>query len=314
MNMIEEKNKIPRIILVCGPTGVGKTSTAIHLAEMFNGEIINADSMQIHKLMDIGSAKPSALEQARVKHHLIDIIFPDEPFDANRFSREASDAAFFLHGKNILPFVVGGTGLYIKALLSGLFDSGASDSRMRESLKEEAREKGPSFLHEKLARHDPVAAKRIHVNDIFRTVRALEVFYTSGLSITERHKKHAFSENRFDALEIGLTIDRERLYKRIDRRVDEMMSNGFLEEVQMLMDMGYRKDLKSMGSIGYRHIASFITGDISREEAVRTMKRDTRRYAKRQMTWFAKRPGIIWAEPGNTACLEPLIKKHLNRR
>jgi len=311
MKMVEKKNKTPRIILICGPTGVGKTSVAIHLAETFNGEIINADSMQIHKLMDIGTAKPSAMEQARIKHHMVDIIFPDEPFDANRFSQEAGRVVFSLHKKNIFPFVAGGTGFYIQALLSGLFDPGASDSALRASLKEEAHEKGAPFLHEKLLRHDPVAAERIHPNDIFRTVRALEVFYTSGLPITERQKKHAFSENRFDALEIGLHMDRDKLYERIDRRVDEMMSGGFSEEVRMLMEAGYRKDLKSMGSIGYRHIADFITGDISEAEAVRTMKRDTRRYAKRQLTWFKKRPGIIWTEPGKIADLKPVIEKHI---
>ena len=311
INMAGDTDKKQRIVVICGPTGVGKTSVAIELAKTFNGEIISADSMQIYKLMDIGTAKPSMMDQARVKHHMINIIFPDQSFDANLFAKLAGKTAISLREKNIVPFVVGGTGFYIKAFLSGLFDPGVDKPGMRAFLKEEAEKKGACFLHEKLVRHDPVAANRIHPNDIFRTVRALEVFYASGLPISELQKKHAFKQSRFNALKIGVNVERERLYERINFRVDEMISEGFQEEAEGLIKMGYHENLKSMKSIGYRHMVDFINGRISQTEAVRTMKRDTRRYSKRQLAWFKKESRIIWTEPEKISDLESVIKKHI---
>ncbi len=309
--MPEDIDKRPRIVIICGPTGVGKTGAAIRLAEAFGGEIISADSMQIYKLMDIGTAKPSPMERARAKHHMIDLIFPDQTFDANLFAESAGRAAISLCEKNVPPFVAGGTGLYIKSLLSGLFGPGPARSDLRDSFKEEAETKGARFLHEKLARRDPAAAGRIHPNDIFRTSRALEVFCASGLTITERQKKHGFKQNRFNAFKIGLNIEREKLYDRIDRRVDDMMSDGFTEEVEMLINAGYHKDLKSMRSIGYRHMADFLAGRLSKPEAITTMKRDTRRYAKRQLTWFKKDADIIWTEPEKISGLKSAVEKHI---
>ncbi|VEN72912.1 tRNA dimethylallyltransferase [Candidatus Desulfarcum epimagneticum] len=307
------EKKPPRIIVVCGPTGVGKTSDAIEMAERIGGEIIGADSMQIYKFMNIGTAKPTPEERARVRHHMVDIVFPDGDFDAARFARQADRAAKAVLEKNRVPIVAGGTGFYIKALLSGLFDAGPADPGARDAVKRELRENGPGFLHDKLARVDPEAAKRIHPNDVFRTSRALEVFYASGRPITERQKAHAFGDRRFDALKIGLNMDREKLYDRINRRVDAMMASGFPEEVRGLFDMGYREDLKSMRAIGYRHMADFIAGRVSESEAVETMKRDTRRYAKTQLTWFKKDPGVIWTGPGGVAGLETAVRRHLDR-
>lgn len=301
----------PKIIIICGPTALGKTSTAINLSRTFNGEIVGADSMQIYKYMDIGTAKPTTDEQSRVAHHMIDLIDPDEHFDARQFAEMAGEKIMKLYARNVTPFVVGGTGLYIKALVNGLFTAGRTDIRVRERLQEQARIYGSDFLHQRLSRHDPNTAARIHPNDSYRIVRALEVYALTGTTITEFQREHGFEDNRFRALKIGLNINREVLYERINHRVDEMIESGFLNEVKGLLDMGYSDDLKSMQSIGYRHLVDFIKGRCSWDEAMRTLKRDTRRYAKRQLTWFKADPEIIWKEPGQIKEIQRLIKKFL---
>ena len=290
---------------------MGKTFTAIHMAQTFNGEIIGADSMQIYRYMDIGTAKPTTDEQSRVTHYMIDIIDPDEHFDARQFAETAYEKIMNLYARGVIPFVVGGTGLYIKALVNGLFKAGRADIRVRERLQEQARIYGSDFLHQTLRRHDPDTAARIHPNDSFRIVRALEVYELTGKTITAFQREHGFKDNRFRALKIGLHINREVLYDHINQRVDAMIESGFLNEVQGLMDMGYSDDLKSMQSIGYRHLVDFIKGRCSWDEAIRTLKRDTRRYAKRQLTWFKADPEIIWREPGQLKEIHRLIKKFL---
>jgi tRNA dimethylallyltransferase len=301
----------PKIIIICGPTALGKTSTAINLSRTFNGEIIGADSMQIYRYMDIGTAKPTTDEQSRVAHHMIDLIDPDEHFHARQFAEMADEKIMKLYARNVTPFVVGGTGLYIKALVNGLFTAGRTDIRVRERLQEQARIYGSDFLHQRLSRHDPDTAARIHPNDSYRIVRALEVYALTGTTITEFQREHGFKDNRFRALKIGLNINREVLYDRINHRVDAMIEAGFLNEVKGLLDMGYSDDLKSMQSIGYRHLVDFIKGRCSWDEAIRTLKRDTRRYAKRQLTWFKADPEIVWREPGQLIEIRRLIKKFL---
>ncbi len=301
----------PKIIIICGPTALGKTSTAINLAGTFNGEIIGADSMQIYRYMDIGTAKPTTDEQSCVAHHMIDLVDPNEHFDARQFAEMGHENIIKLYARGVTPFVVGGTGLYIKALVQGLFKAGPSDTHVRERLQEQARICGSDLLYQRLSRHDPDTAERIHPNDTYRIIRALEVHELTGKTITAFQREHGFKDNRFRVLKIGLRINREVLYDRINHRVDAMIDSGFLDEVQGLLDMGYSDDLKSMQSIGYRHLVDFIKGRCSWDETMRTLKRDTRRYAKRQLTWFKADPAIVWREPGHLREIRQLIKKFL---
>jgi tRNA dimethylallyltransferase len=285
------------IVVICGPTGIGKTAVAITLAQRFNGEIISADSMQVYRRMDIGTAKATPEEQAAAPHHMIDIVAPDEPFDAARFAVLARTAAAEIAGRGMLPIVAGGTGLYIKALTQGIFQAKATDARIRKRLQEALAQEGPAAMHRRLAKMDPEAARRIHPNDRVRILRALEVFEATGRPISDHHSTHRFGEAPFRTLKIGLEMARTALYDRINRRVEMMLDSGLLSEVLGLLEMGYDASLKSMKSIGYRHMADFIEGRLPWDEAVRTLKRDTRRYAKRQYTWFKADPGIRWAAP-----------------
>jgi len=308
---MKDFNRKPDILVICGPTGIGKTSFAISLAQKFNGEIISADSMQIYKYMDIGTAKPSPEEQAAVCHHLIDIIEPNENFDAARFAEIANETIIRLYEKSIIPFVAGGTGMYIKALVHGIFKADPVDPQIRKQIKSDAKLLGTQVLYERLHKCDPETAKKIHPNDTYRMTRALEIYESTGKKISEHHKQHRFSHERFNVLKLGLSMEREKLYERINQRVDDMIDLGLEQEVRDLLEKGYLPDLKSMQSIGYRHMTDFIQGKISRDEARITMKRDTRRYAKRQFTWFKADSQIIWTEPENIGNIEPLIKKFL---
>lgn len=301
----------PKIIIICGPTGIGKTAVAIELARHFKGQIIGADSMQIYKYMDIGTAKPTAEEQARVVHHLVDIVAPDEPFDAARYARRARRVIVELCQRRIMPFVVGGTGLYIKALLCGLFNDGVSDPQIRAKLEAEADTHGIDYLHQRLRRLDPETAKRLHPNDTYRILRALEVVEASGKSIARHHREHAFAEQPFESLKIGLDMDRELLYERINQRVEAMLAAGFLGEVKALLAKGYTADLKAMQSIGYRHLMDTIQGRLTLAECTRTLKRDHRRYAKRQLTWFKADPEIIWKTPEQIEEIIRLVDKFI---
>ena len=286
-----------RLIIVCGPTGAGKTGFAIDLARQFDAEIVGADSMQIYRKMDIGTAKPTAAEKAAVPHHLIDVVDPDEPFDAARYAEMAAACvhAVITRGRNV--FVVGGTGLYIKALVYGLFEEGPSDANLRRRLNRQAKAQGSERLHRRLQKVDPATAERIHPNDTYRIVRALEVHTLTGEPMSLFLRRHAFRRPRFDALEIGLSWPRPVLYDRINRRVDSMMAEGFLDEVRRLLADGYARELKSMQSLGYRHLTAVIDGSLKLADAVSILKRDHRRYAKRQLTWFKARPAVRWLTP-----------------
>jgi len=305
------KDVKPKVIVICGPTALGKTSTGIHLAKSFDGEIISADSMQIYRYMDIGTAKPTSDEQACVKHHMIDVINPDEHFDARNYAILSRKKVMELHKQKKIPFVVGGTGLYIKALIHSLFQTKASDSGIRDRLKDEVKAHGSAYLYKKLCHQDPDTAKKIHPNDTYRIIRALEVYELTGKTLTELHHAHGFKDSPFVVLKIGLHIPRELLYDRINKRAEIMINSGFVDEVKRLLTMGYSPELKSMKSIGYRHMVNFIEGYCTWDETVRTLKRDTRRYAKRQMTWFNADPEIIWKEPESVEDIKGLIKKFL---
>lgn len=303
----------PYIVVVGGPTGIGKTSAAIKLAQAFGGEIINADSMQIYRYMDVGTAKPTHEEQSQVRHYMVDIVDPDESFDAARFAVMADGHIRELNRQGKLPIVAGGTGLYIKALVNGLFRADPADPEILKKLEKEAAEKGSMVLYERLEKCDPRAAERIHPNDAFRIIRALETFETTGCPISEYHDKHRFSEQPYRVLKIGLSMEREILYGRINRRVDIMIDEGLLEEVKSLLDRGYSQDLKSMRSLGYRHMVSYINNELPWDEAIRTLKRDTRRYAKRQMTWFRADTELSWIQPEEIMNTIPCIQSFLGQ-
>ena len=307
--MSPDRNK-PSVVIICGPTGIGKTTVAIEAAKIFNAEILSSDSMQIYRHMDIGTAKPTHEEQAAVPHYMIDIVDPDELFDAEKFAKKAHDKILQLYARGITPFVAGGTGLYIKALIHGLFKAPSSHDA-RERLKAEAAIHGTGFLYKRLCKCDPDAAEKIHPNDAYRITRALEIYEITGKTISEYHRAHRFLHNRYNVLKVGIYMKRKDLYSRIDKRVDAMIAAGFVDEVEKLMGMGYSRDLKSMRSIGYRHIIDFIRGTLSCEEMLRTLKRDTRRYAKRQMTWFRADSEIVWVEAGRVNEICSLIQKFL---
>ena len=298
-----------RIVIVCGPTGAGKTGFAIDLARRLGGEIIGADSMQIYRRMDIGTAKPTPAEQAAVPHHMIDLVDPDEDFDAAAYAAMATAVIGQIIERGRIVFVVGGTGFYIKALLYGLFEEGPSDPMVRRQLNRQAETEGSAVLHRQLAAIDPAAAHRIHVNDTYRIVRALEVHAVTGEPLSVFQKRHGFREPRFNTLEIGLAWPRPVLYDRINRRVDSMMDQGFLDEVRQLLACGYNRNLKSMQSLGYRHLAGVFEDGVPLAEALRTLKRDHRRYAKRQLTWFRARPAVHWLSPTQTDEAEVLIRE-----
>lgn len=293
-----------KLLVILGPTASGKTGLAVRIAEEVGGEIINADSMQVYRRMDIGAAKPSPDQLRRVRHHLLDLVEPDHPFSVADFRREAETAIADISTRGKRVIVCGGTGLYIKALTRGLMDAPGGDEALRSELKGLAEREGVGELHRRLALVDPVAAIRLHPNDRVRIVRALEVHHLTGRPISEHIGEHRFEGGSHGCLKIGLKVDRDALYRTIDNRVERMIGNGLVDEVRALLADGYSSGLKPMRSIGYRQVCGCLAGEYSLEEAVRLIKRDTRRYAKRQLTWFNRDPEIKWIEyPENVAMI-----------
>ncbi len=298
-----------RLLVIQGPTASGKTELALRIAEEIGGEIINADSMQVYRGMDIGTAKPSDEQRLRIPHHLVDIVDPDLNFTANHFRQEAKRAIDDIVSRGRKPIVVGGTGLYIRALIKGLVDAPAADEAYRAELQEiAAREGGEAILY-RLAAVDPVTASILHPNDHVRIVRALEVHRHCGRPVSEMRESHGFSLDDYLTLKMGIHVERHELYRRIDCRVDRMMADGFIDEVRRLLLLGYSTDNKAMKSIGYSEICSFVKGEFPLEEAVRLIKRNTRHYAKRQETWFRRDPEISWVEYPETF---DIIINHVN--
>lgn len=310
----------PPVVVIGGPTGVGKTAAGIELARALDGEIVGADSVQIFRYMDIGSAKPTPAERAAAPHHLIDVADPDEPWDAARYARAARRVVADIHNRGRLPLVAGGTGLYIRALVAGIFslgsppeDSTAGDPDLRRRLREEAAALGSPALRQRLAEKDPEAAARIHPNDAFRIVRALEVLEVTGRPLSAHQAEHEFGDAPYRLFRIGLYREREALYARIERRVDAMLAEGLLEEVRCLLGRGYGSELKPMSAIGYRHMVDYLAGRVDWAETVRLLKRDTRRYAKRQLTWFRAEADTRWTTPESMGALLPELKNFLRR-
>jgi len=300
-----------KIITICGPTGIGKTGFAIALAKSCNAEIIGADSMQIYKYMDIGTAKPDAAELAQAPHHLVDFLDPARDFNAGQYAQMAAQKIIDITRKGRVPIIAGGTGLYIRALLYGLFRSSPVCEKTLARLTRTAQEKGSAYLHQQLQACDFAAAQKIHPHDSFRIIRALEIFQATGTPISQMQKEHNSNASRYKRLTIGLFMDRHALYERINLRVDAMIREGLLAEVKNLVEKGYSLDLKSMQSIGYRHMGWFLKNELDFDRAVSLLKRDTRRYAKRQFTWFRKEPGIIWLKPSQIARAKTLAKEFL---
>jgi tRNA dimethylallyltransferase len=286
----------PALLVICGPTAVGKTSLALDLAECFDGEIISADSRQVYRLMDIGTAKPNREEQQRVRHHLIDVAWPDEEFHAARFVSCAEEAIKDICHRNKRPFLVGGTGLYIRALTEGLLQAPSADPELRRVLHARAEKEGSPALHEELARVDPVSAERLHPNDLIRIVRALEVYEQSGSALSALQDEHGFSSKPYRTLKIGLNLERAELYRRVNQRAEVMFEQGLLEEAEALLQAGYDPELKALRTIGYRQAFALLRRQMTREEAIDDLKRSTRRYAKQQLTWLRKDKSIFWLE------------------
>lgn len=285
------------LIILAGPTAVGKTSLSIRLAKTIDAEIISADCMQVYRHMDIGSAKICPEEMEGIPHHLIDALEPEEDFNVVRFQQIAKSAAEEIWERGKIPLVVGGTGFYIQALLYDIdFTENDGDTAYREELEETARKKGGEYLHQLLKDADPKAALDIHPNNIKRIIRALEFHHQTGGKISEHNERERAKKSPYNYAYFVLTDERSRLYERIDRRVDQMMEEGLPGEVRFLKDRGVRRDSTAMQGLGYKELFAYLEGEYSFDEAVRIIKRDTRHFAKRQLTWFKREKDVIWAD------------------
>jgi tRNA dimethylallyltransferase len=302
-----------KLVVITGPTATGKTGVAVDLAKRFDAEVISADSMQVYRGFDIGTAKPGPAERQGIFHHLIDVAEPNEPFDAARFKTLADDAVRAISDRGRQVFVVGGTGLYIRALLHGLQRGPSPDPLLRAELMSRAEAAGWPAMHRLLMEKDAPTARRLHPNDGVRILRALEVVMSSGTPLSQWHADHQFEETRYDACLLCLQRPRAILNDIINHRVDQMMQMGFLAETRGLLDAGLSPDLKPMQGLGYRRLVAHLRGALTLEEAVEKIKTDTRRFAKRQVTWFKKEPHLTWAPP-TADDLMPRIEAHLAGR
>ena len=299
------------VIFLVGPTAVGKSRAALELAEGLHTELISADSRQVYRGMDIGTAKPEPSERARVTHHLIDVVEPDQLFSAGRFRVMASDVIAKLHQQGRIPIVVGGTGLYVKLLTHGLWKGPQADWNLREQLRVEEAIQGFGHLHRRLRAVDPASAEKINPQDRAKLIRAIEVYELTGRPLSALHHEHQFRERPYRTVTIGLRRSRPDLYRRIEERVDGMIKEGLVEEVRRLRAMGYSEDLPSMKGLGYRQMIGHLNGKYDLGEAVRLLKRDTKRYAKRQFTWFHRDPPIRWIDlPESDDWIETFKKVH----
>lgn len=286
--------KTPLIVLT-GPTAVGKTNLSIKLAKTLGGEIVSADSMQVYEYMDIGSAKITSEEMAGVPHHMIDILEPFDEFNVVIFKEKVKQCIEEIVARNHIPILTGGTGFYIQAVLYDIdFTENEENSEIRKRLETLAKEKGAEYLHNRLAEVDKESAESIHANNIKRVIRALEFYELTGKKISEHNEAERAKESAYDSCYFVLNDDRAVLYERIDRRVDKMLEDGLVEEVMKLKEMGCDRTLVSMQGLGYKEILSYLDGEISLEEAVYLIKRDTRHFAKRQLTWFRREKEVIW--------------------
>ena len=285
------------LIILTGPTAVGKTKASIGLAKALNGEIISADSMQVYKHMNIGSAKIRPEEMQGIKHYLVDVLEPDEKFHVVRFQQMAKQAMEEIYEKGKVPIVVGGTGFYIQALLYDIdFTESNEDTAYRQELEQLALEKGAEYVHALLQEIDPISAETIHANNIKRVIRALEFYRQTGERISEHNETERAKTSPYDFCYFVLNDDRAHLYERINLRIDQMLEDGLIEEVKALKEKGYTKDMVSMQGLGYKEILDYLNGECTLEEAIYILKRDTRHFAKRQLTWFRRERDVIWLD------------------
>lgn len=293
----DHRQKRPLVVLA-GPTAVGKTRLSIRLAKALDAEVISADSMQVYRHMDIGSAKIMPGEMEQIPHHLIDALEPEEPFHVVRFQQMAKQALDQIHVRGRIPLLVGGTGFYIQAVVRDISfgEERPAEDSYRRTLEEQARKNGPQWLHERLAAVDSKAAEEIHPNNQKRILRALEFYHDTGRPISAHNREQQKRVSPYNVIYFVLTDDREILYRRIDRRVDQMMADGLLEEVRLLKERGCTRDMVSMQGLGYQELLAYLEGDYPLEEAVRLIKRDTRHFAKRQLTWFKREKDVIWID------------------
>ncbi|WP_456271461.1 tRNA (adenosine(37)-N6)-dimethylallyltransferase MiaA [Bacillus sp. AK031] len=288
-----------KLIVLIGPTAVGKTATSINLAKEFDAEIISGDSMQIYKRMDIGTAKITEAEMEGVPHHLIDIREPEDSFSVAEFQELVREKISEIHSRGKLPMIVGGTGLYIQSVIYDYqFTDAPGDEEYRRKLEKKVEEAGTERIHAELAKVDPKAAASIHPNNIRRVIRALEIYHCTGKTMTE-YQESQQSELLYDVTLIGLTMDRALLYNRIDYRVDLMMEQGLLQEVKSLYDRDLR-DVQSIQAIGYKELYEYLDGKVTLDDAVENLKQNSRRYAKRQLTWFRNKMDVVWFDMTNT--------------
>lgn len=296
------------LLIILGPTAVGKTDISVQVAKEINGEIISADSMLIYRYMNIGTAKPTEEEMEGVPHHLIDIIYPDQPFSVADYCVEAEKIIKEVRNRGKLPMLVGGTALYLKAFTEKYsFPEIQSDLELRDRLQEEAQKYGNEYLHQKLSQIDPPTAQRLHPNDLRRIIRAIEIHQLTGVPLSIQAKKEKQSNHHL--VVIGLIRPREEIYQRINKRVDQMIELGLVEEVDQLLKMGYSPDLVSMQGLGYKEIVSYLTGQYSLERATELLKRNTRHFAKRQLTWFRKEEDIYWVDLSKFNVKEGVIEE-----
>jgi tRNA dimethylallyltransferase len=310
MCRIETEKK--KVIVLTGPTAVGKTKLSIGLAKAVNGAIVSADSMQVYRHMDIGSAKIKKEEMQGVDHYLIDVLDPEDDFNVFLFQKMAKEAMEKIWSQGKVPIITGGTGFYIQAVLRDIeFSENDGKSEEREQYEKLAEEKGAEYLHNLLAARDPAAAEQIHANNIKRVIRALEYFDQTGEKISEHNEEQREKESPYTYLYFVLNDERSRLYERIDRRVDEMIGEGLVDEVRSLMERGLTEDHVSMKGLGYKELFPYLRGECSLEEAVEIIKRDTRHFAKRQITWFKREGEIIWINKDDFDYDEDAILEYL---
>ncbi|HEY3198386.1 MAG TPA: tRNA (adenosine(37)-N6)-dimethylallyltransferase MiaA [Nitrospirales bacterium] len=307
----EQRTKTLPVIFLVGPTAIGKSRVAMLVARALKTEILTADSTQVYRGMDIGTDKASLGDRAAVPHRLIDLVDPDIPFDAGQYRRAAILEIARLHGDGRIPLVVGGTGLYVRTLAYGLWKGPAADWEARRQWLAAEAAQGDGHLWAQLAQVDPLLAAKVHPRDRNKIVRGLEVAKQTGTPLSEWHQRHGFLERPFPSVMIGLTMDRAALYRRIDARVLREIQDGLVEETQRLLDAGYGEHLGSMKALGYRQITGYLKGRYGYDEAVRKLQRDTRHFAKRQMTWFRSDPNVHWLSLGEHESAEEVADRVL---
>lgn len=301
-----------KLIAIVGPTGSGKSELALILARRLAGEIVSADSRQVYRLLNIGTSKPSQEEQELVRHHFIDILDPAEEYSAGAFGKDARATIAEIKARDKLPILVGGSGLYIKAVIDGFFDGPAKDTETRQQLERRLREEGPEALLQTLQEVDPVTASRVDSTKMRRVIRALEVYTITGRPISELHAEQT-DRSPFEMIQIGIAWERIRLYERIEERVDRMIAKGLVDEVTRLKNIGYNRNLNALNSVGYKEVFDFLEGKVSHDEMVGLIKRNTRRFAKRQMTWFRADQRITWVNMRPLRTFEELAGSVLAR-